>query len=125
MGSPDSMAFRLAAGGKGHPLRRKLEVSRQVAARIFGDESVQRARDAFVAARHTVVFGLDGEVVGHPEMIALLETEPLEPETAGSGYAGGVFDRAAQACGWFGLLGWVLFSRPRASRLPAAGPRES
>ncbi len=68
--------------------------------------------DALHAGR-TVVYGIDGKPVGHPEMIALLEREPYVFEDHDYNYRGSSWaDRSLRMLGLMGLLGMVLF-RPR------------
>jgi hypothetical protein len=69
--------------------------------------------DALRAGR-TVVYDAEGTEYGRPELVRLLREQPIKRDVADYDYAGsGVIDRVARTCGWFGLLGLVLFGRQK------------
>ncbi len=78
---------------------------------VFVREVSERGVLEALRDQRTVVFGLDGEAFGNPEMIALLNAEALEPGDLTAGHAAAsAVDGVARAGGWLGLLGLVLFS---------------
>ncbi len=70
--------------------------------------------DAIRAGR-TVVFDVDDEPVGDPEMIALLRSSSFDRKTP-TNEPLSAFELFARACGWLGLLGLVVLGRSRESR---------
>ncbi len=60
----------------------------------------------------TVVYDLKGNAYGDPELIDLLQKQPIETEAGDYAYTGSSkLDVVTRACGWFGLLGLVVFGR--------------
>jgi hypothetical protein len=60
----------------------------------------------------TVVYDPEGNAYGKPELIRLLQEQPVTREVADYDYSGlSLIDRLARTCGLFGLLGLVLLSR--------------
>ena len=67
--------------------------------------------DALRAGR-TVVYDTEGTAYGRPELVRLLQEQPIKRDVADYDYAGsGVIDRVARTCGWLGLIGLVLCCR--------------
>ena len=65
-------------------------------------------------AGRTVVFDRDGNAYGNPELIRLLQDEPITRDVGDYDYRGsGLFDVITRTLGWLGLIGLVLFGRNR------------
>jgi len=60
----------------------------------------------------TVVYDFKGNVYGDAELIELLQVQPIKTEAVDYAYSGSSkLDVVTRACGWFGLLGLVVFGR--------------
>ena len=60
----------------------------------------------------TVVYDPEGNAFGKPELIELLQGQPVRREAGDYNYSGsGLTDLVGRTCGWLGLLGLVLFRR--------------
>ncbi len=60
----------------------------------------------------TVVYDLQGNAYGDAELIELLQEQPIETEAGDYAYNGSSkLDVVTRTCGWFGLLGLVVFGR--------------
>ncbi|MBX3224836.1 MAG: CehA/McbA family metallohydrolase [Labilithrix sp.] len=69
-----------------------------------------------IRARRTVVLDPDGRLLGHPELVALLEREPYVPRSSDYAYRGeNAADRALRLLGLAGVAG-VAFLRVRPRR---------
>ncbi|MGH8527007.1 MAG: PHP-associated domain-containing protein [Gammaproteobacteria bacterium] len=67
--------------------------------------------DALRAGR-TVVYDAEGTAYGRPELVRLLQEQPIKRDVGDYDYSGsGVIDRVARTCGWLGLIGLVLCGR--------------
>lgn len=66
----------------------------------------------------TVVYDREGTEYGKPELIALLKDHPVNRNVDDHNYrAMSITDRVGRACGWFGLLGLVVFGSRKQRRL--------
>ena len=69
--------------------------------------------DALRAGR-TVVYDREGNAYGNPELIELLQDEPIMRESGDYTYRGtGVVDVVTRTLGWLGVIGLVLFGRKK------------
>ena len=69
--------------------------------------------DALRAGR-TVVYDREGNAYGNPELIQLLQDEPIMRESGDYTYRGtGVVDVVTRTLGWLGVIGLVLFGRKK------------
>jgi hypothetical protein len=128
----DMRAFTMDAEASGHPLTaigssdyHWASVLGLVRTWVFVDPKAPLGEPAVLDAlrtRSTVVPGPDGELFGKPELVRLLQDDPMPPhaEPADYAYRGrSTFDRVTRTLGWLGLVVIVLFRR-RARAVPAA-----
>ena len=59
----------------------------------------------------TVVYDLEGNVFGDPELIGILQEQPINKEIDYEYRASGSIDVLARTCGWLGLFGLFIFGR--------------
>lgn len=65
----------------------------------------------------TVVYDTEGTAYGRPDLVRLLQEQPIKRDVVDYDYGGsGVIDRVARACGWLGLIGLVLCGRRESCR---------
>jgi hypothetical protein len=63
-------------------------------------------------AGRTVVYDLEGNAYGNPELIELLQDQPIKRGVGDYHYGGrGVIDIVTRTLGWLGLIGLVLFAK--------------
>jgi len=82
---------------------------------VFAREATPEGVMEALRARRTVAVDLEGRSYSaHPELVALLEADPLPQVRKDRTYAHeGALDLAARTAGWLGLLGLVVFRRRR------------
>jgi predicted metal-dependent phosphoesterase TrpH len=62
----------------------------------------------------TVVYDVEGNAYGRPDLVQLLQEQPIPQNTRYYDYSGaGVIDIVTRVCGWCGLLGLLLFGRQK------------
>jgi predicted metal-dependent phosphoesterase TrpH len=91
-----------------------------------GDDSEAAVLDA-IRAKRTVVFDLEGKPYGDPEMIALLDRDPLPDRGrfVAPGYeSNGGLDAFGRFAGWLGLVGILFFGAPDLKIIRREGSRE-
>ena len=59
----------------------------------------------------TVVYDLEGNVFGDPELIRILEEQPIKDEIDYDYRGSGPIDVLTRTCGWLGLFGLFIFRR--------------
>ena len=65
----------------------------------------------------TVVYDVEGNTYGKPELIQLLRENPIPHNAANHDYSGsGAMDIITRVCGWCGLLGLLFFRREKQIR---------
>ena len=90
---------------------------------VFVREATARGILDAVKDGRTVVHDLHGRAYGRPDLVALLEHDPLPAQANDFGYFGsGATDRVTRTVGWLGLLGCVVFA-PRRRRARALALR--
>lgn len=75
------------------------------------ERSAEAVMEAILSGR-TVVYGPGGEAFGDPELIALLEKDPLPKKNTAPGYdATSTKDAVTRTMVWAGLLAFIIFRR--------------
>ena len=65
----------------------------------------------------TVVYDVDGNTYGRPELVQLLRENPIPQNADDYAYCGSSsIDVITRVCGWLGLLGLLFFGRKKQSR---------
>ena len=87
---------------------------------VFARDTSAEAIVESIRARRTVVYGLNGQAYGDPELIKLAAADGRLPKAAQPDYTPSALDRVSQLLGIAGLIGLVW-----SSRRGRAGPMES
>lgn len=95
-----------AIGSSDHHAFNSLGVCRTY---VFVKDNTETEIIKAIRTGHTVVYDLEGNAYGHPELIRLLEEKPIK-RTGNYNYGpSGIIDSISRILGWFGLTGLVLF----------------
>ncbi len=78
---------------------------------VFVKDNTETEIIKAIRTGHTVVYDLEGNAYGHPELIRLLEENPIK-RTGNYNYAhSSIIDLISRTLGWVGLIGLVLFGK--------------